>query len=107
MNSREAFKLSKIDKNTIGTDTVRELASDRMALGVWTVHIQSYMNQGEADSQWGPKNVRVKRWSASHNNFHGWWPGKEEVEDGIVWARELEQGMMEEGERARASEKIP
>lgn len=69
MNSREAFKLSKIDKDTVGTDTVRELASDRMTLGVWTVHIQSYMNQGEADSQWGPRNVRVKRWSASYNNF--------------------------------------
>lgn len=64
------------------------------------------MNQEEADRQWGPRNVRVKRWSASHNNFHGWWPGKEEVEDDIVWAWELEQGMMEEGEGARASEKV-
>lgn len=106
MNSREAFKLSKTDKDTVGTDTVREQYSDRMALGWGTVHIQSYMNQEEADRQWGPRNVRVKRWSATHSTFQGWWPGKEEVEDGIAWARELEQGVMEEGEGARASGKV-
>lgn len=62
-----------------------------MALGWDTVHIQSYMNQEEAERQWGPRNVRVKGGQPA-TITHGWWPGKEEVEDDIVWARGTRAG---------------